>query len=66
MLNQMMQQGGMAAGMNGGIIMGEGQPKPILNADDLNTDMDTKNSRFDDIKKQQAQNKLNFGSGMSA
>jgi hypothetical protein len=40
--------------------------KPIMNADDLNETLDSKNNRFEEIKREQAKNREKFGSGMSS
>lgn len=60
----MMDQGMVAAG--GGGMFGGAAQKPIMNADELNETLDSKNNRFEEIKKEQAKNRERYGSGMSS
>lgn len=50
------------------MMMGGGSqnPKSIIDADELNESLEAKNNRFEEIKRQQAKNRENFGSGMSS
>ena len=50
------------------MMMGGGsrKPKSIIDADELNESLEAKNNRFEEIKRQQAKNRENFGSGMSS